>query len=110
VSSLEGHRRPLPQLVLRAALAAGMIGLASALLFLALGMVTRWGVFEWLLGGGSRIWNALFGGPWDNLIWLFAMIALNAVIYAAVVFVVEIALIVWEHRRTESASSDLRLR
>jgi hypothetical protein len=87
------------QLIWRAAAIAVLIGPVTAGLIFVLMVSTRWKGAGSLMGGGTAIWNALFEAPYHGLTWLFALLAINAVIYSGLVFAVEIVIIEWRQRR-----------
>jgi hypothetical protein len=57
---------------------------------------------------GFVIWDAVFGGPWHSMVWLFSSFALNFIIYSAVIFVAEVVFMFWR-RRLHPANTDSRL-
>ncbi len=90
---------PLSQSVRRAGTIAVMVGTVGSVFILGLMVSTRWKWPEWLMGSGSAIWNVFFGGPYHNsLVWFFSVLAINAAVYSAAVFAVQIAIIAWKRR------------
>jgi len=57
---------------------------------------------------GFSIWDAVFGGPWHSMVWLFSSLALNFIIYAVVIFIVEVVFMFWR-RRLHPANTNSRI-
>jgi hypothetical protein len=45
---------------------------------------------------GFALWDAVFGGSWHNsMVWFFSSLALNFIIYAGIVFILEVLFMFW---------------
>ena len=82
------------------------------LILMILGMIPEIGMRvdfppDWLFPGDS-VWNAVFGGPWHNMVWLFSSLALNFIIYSALIFIVEVVFMFWR-RWLHPANTNFRI-
>lgn len=106
-SGLRGERKLITDAAWRAAKIGYAIAIALCLLMPLVSGHESLGSFDWLFAGGDRVYRALFGDPSHGLsgdVWLIGMTILNGAIYAALVFVCEMA---WNRLRPARADDKI---
>jgi fucose 4-O-acetylase-like acetyltransferase len=63
---------------------------------------------DWILPG-FELWNVVLGGAWHSMLWLFCSLALNIIVYFALIFAAEGIFLLWK-RWLHAGDNELHIR